>query len=245
MLRSVELTLFEILMPEQPKLDTPNLDKMPKRIPASSLKFQLAGDMVMVRNPDRNLSGLFRRYEALLEAFANMERNERLLNYRFLNGLILTSHAKKAVALDEKKKLFDMKNQMFLKIANDRVSRKKLAFKYLASRNFRVIDFCEACIKKNTDESLKRHNWKFCEKCTLDRNFYNVLSMHHKFDSGSVTLYLSNDLIEQVKGLNIKKRGKLEDVKEEAIFERYHYNVRNLDAFDLESTLKWYEKLMK
>jgi hypothetical protein len=219
--------------------------KGPKRIPASSLKFQFAGDMVMVRNPDRNLSGLFRRYEALLEMLANMDREERLLNYRFMIGLILTSHAKKVEKLEDKKRLFDMKNKMFIRIANDRSARKFLAFKYLVSKNFRVIDFCESCVKTNTDAGNKRHNWKFCDKCKLDRDFYNVLSMHHKFKDGYMTLYLSNDLIEQIKGLNVKRKGKLEDTKEEASFERYHYNVRNLDAFDLETTLTWYEKLIK
>lgn len=240
------------MVPDETQLNkTPSKDsenpspKGPKRIPASSLKFQFAGDMVMVKNPDRNLSGLFRRYEALLETLANMDREERLLNYRFLSGLILTSHAKKVVKLEDKKKLFEMKNQMFLRIANDRSARKYLAFKYLVSKNFRVIEFCGNCIKQNTDAGVKRHAWKFCDNCKIDRDFYNVLSMHHKFANGSMTLYLSNDLIEQVKGLNIKRRGKLEDTKEEAAFERYHYNVRNLDAFDLETTLAWYEKLIK
>jgi len=219
--------------------------KLPKRVPASSLKFQFAGDMVMVRNPDRNLSGLFKRYEALLEMLANMDRDERLLNYRFLASLILTSHAKKATTVEEKKNLFDMKNAMYLRIANDRNDRKLLVFKYLNSKNFRVLDFCKKCVSNNTEAGISRHNWKFCDKCKLDRDFYNVLSMQHKFKDGGMTLYLSNELMGQVKGLNIKRRGKIEDAKEEATFQRYHYNVRNLDAFDLETTLKWYDKLIK
>lgn len=216
----------------------------PKRVPQGLLKLQFAGELVLVRNPDRDLSGLFRRYEALFEAFANMERPERLLNYRFLNALMLTSHAKKATTVEDKKRLFDMKNKLFLTLANDRDARRKVAFKYLVSKNFRVTDFCAECVKRNTEADLKRHNWKFCKNCKIDRNFYNVLSMHHKFKDGSSTLFLSNDLIEQVKGLQLKKKGKLDDVTEESQFQRYHYNVRNLDAFELKSVLDWHAKLV-
>ena len=55
----------------------------------------MAGDLMLARCPDRDLAQLFRRYEVLLETFANMDREERLINYKFLIGLILTSHAKK------------------------------------------------------------------------------------------------------------------------------------------------------
>lgn len=215
-----------------------------KRIPSGSLKLQFAGELVLVRNPDRDLSGLFRRYEALLEAFANMEKIERLINYKFLAGLVLTSHAKKAATIEDKKQLFDMKNALYLKMANTPDTRRKLAFKYCVSKNFRVTEFCAECTKRNEEQEIKRHNWKFCKNCKVDRNFYNVLSMHHKFNSGSATLFLSNDLIEQVKGLQIKKKGKLEETKEEALFQRYHYNVRNLDAFDLKSVMDWHKRLM-
>jgi hypothetical protein len=225
--------------------DNSAAEKKPaKRLPQHSLKLQFAGELVLVRNPARDLAGLFRRYEALFEAFANMERPERLINYKFINALMLTSHAKKAASVEEKKRLFDMKNRVFLNLANDREVRKKVAFKYLVSKNFRVTEFCEECVKKNTEAGIKRHNWKFCKNCKIDRNFYNVLSMHHKFKDGSATLFLSNDLIEQVKGLQIKKRGKLEETKEEALFQRYHYNVRNLDAIDLKSVGDWHNKLM-
>src|SRR3954447_22911135 len=63
--------------------------KAPKRVPQNTLKLQFAGELVLVKNPLRDLSGLFRRYEALFETFANMERHERLINYKFLNALML------------------------------------------------------------------------------------------------------------------------------------------------------------
>lgn len=219
--------------------------KGPKRVPKESLRLQFAGELVLVKNSLRDLSGLFRRYEAIFEALANMDRHERLINYIFINALMLTSHAKKTTTIEQKKQLFDMKNALFLKLANDRETRKKLAFKYLTSKNFRVIEFCSECVARNTESGCKRHDWKFCKDCKIDRNFYNVLSMHHKFADGSATLFLSNDLISQVKGLQVKKRGKLEDIKEEARYQRYHYNVRNLDAFDLKNIMDWHTRLLK
>lgn len=231
--------------PTENSQSTEGSAKGPKRVPKESLRLQFAGELVLVKNSLRDLSGLFRRYEAIFEALANMDRHERLINYIFINALMLTSHAKKATSVEQKKQLFDLKNALFLKLANDRETRKKLAFKYLSSKSFRVLEFCPECLQRNTESGDKRHDWKFCKACKLDRNFYNVLSMHHKFAEGSATLFLSNDLIPHVKGLQIKKRGKLEDVKEEARFQRYHYNVRNLDAFDLKNILDWHAKLIK
>ncbi len=215
------------------------------RIPKGSLKLQFAGELVLVRCPDRDLSGIFRRYAALLEAFANLEKSERILNYKFLNALTLTSHAKKAEKPHEKKKLFDLKNEIYLSIANSMESRRKVAFRYLTAKKFRVTKFCEDCCKRNTDEGLKRHAWKFCKECEIDNDFYNVLSMHHKFDNGFATLFLSNDLIPKLKNINLNNKGKLEDTKEEAVFQHYHYNVKNLDVFDLETVLEWTDKLLK
>jgi hypothetical protein len=223
----------------------PEKDAPVKKMPRGVVNLMFAGDMVMAKCGDRSLSGLFRRYESLFETFANMDKQERLINYCFLNGLILTSHAKKSETVEDKKRLFDLKNELYLKLANDRNCRKKLAFKYLLSKNFRVLKFCEACEKKNTEENLNRHNWKFCKDCDVDHNFYNVLSMHHKFESGSVTLFISNDLIPKIVKPNLNKKGKLEDVKEEAVFQKYHYNIRNLDAIDVEKSIVWHGKLMK
>lgn len=216
-----------------------------KRMPIGSIKLQFAGELILPILPDRALAGLFRRYQVMFENFANMERSERLLNYRMMNGLMLTSFAKKTQDQRKKKELFTLKNNLFIALANDRDSRRKLAFRYLSSKNFRVIKFCPDCEKKNTAAGLSRHQWQFCERCEVDRSFFNVLSMHHKFDNGSITLFLSNDLIKEIKGLNLKNKGKLEDHEEEARFDKYHYNVRNLDAFDLDSITEMHRRLVE
>lgn len=215
-----------------------------KKIPNGVVKLQMAGDLLFARSPDRELAQLFRRYESLLETFANMDREERTLNYKFFIALILTSHAKKTKCLDERKKIFDLKNELFFDIANNRNTRRKVAFRYLHSKNFRVISFCDNCTESNTKANRPRHKWKFCEKCNVDRKFYNVLQMSHFFEGGAMTLFLSNDLIHKIPGLKLNQKGKLEDIREEGKFDRYHYNVRNLDVFDIESVIKVQAKLV-
>lgn len=216
-----------------------------KKIPSGSVKLQMAGDLMLARSSDRELAQLFRRYEAILEAFANMEREERILNYKFLVALILTSHAKKTKDLEERKKIFDLKNELYFNIANTRKNRKKLGFRYLVSKNFRVLEFCQRCVKENSEKNLPRHKWKFCKNCTVDRKFYNVMQMTHHFPEGTMSLFLSNDLIHQLEGLKVTQKGRLEDQKEEGRFDKYHYNVRNLDVFELESVKAAQQKLLK
>lgn len=215
-----------------------------KKIPAGSVPLMLAGDLILARNTNREFSQVFRRYEALLETFANMDRDERIMNYKFLVALMLTSHAKKVQSVEERKALFDLKNQLFLSIANNKALRRKIAFRYLVSKNFRVLEFCDYCKKRNTEEGLDRHKWKFCKNCQVDRKFYNVLSMTHKFDKGIVALFLSNDLVPQVDGLTVTPKGELENETEEGRYDKFHYNVKNLDIFTLDSIKKAHAKLM-
>ena len=215
-----------------------------KKIPAGSIPLMLAGDLILARNTNREFSQVFRRYEALLETFANMDRDERIMNYKFLVALMLTSHAKKVQSQEERKALFDLKNQLFLSIANNKALRRKIAFRYLVSKNFRVLEFCANCTSRNTAEGLDRHKWKFCKTCQVDRKFYNVLSMKHKFDKGNVALFLSNDLVPQVDGLTVTPKGELDNETEEGRYDKFHYNVKNLDIFTLDSIKKAYAKLM-
>lgn len=216
-----------------------------KKIPQGAVQIQMAGELLLARSPDRGMSKLFKRYGSLLESLANMDREERLINYKFLLGLILTSHAKKTQDIPTRKALFDLKNDIFLNLANNRDTRRKLAFKYLVSKNFRVIKFCEKCETQNTNDNTPKHQWKFCKDCEVDRKFFNVLSIHHKFKSGSATLFLSNDLIDKVENLRMPQKSKISDFSEEARFEKYHYNVKNLDVFELESVKKAYDVLIK
>lgn len=217
-----------------------------KRLPQGSVKLIMAGDLLLGKLPNREQTNLFQRYEAVLEKLANTEREERLLNYKFLVGLMLTSHAKKCTDLSERRALFDLKNSLFFNIANNRNVRRKIGFKYLESKNFRVISYCESCTAKNAETpDLPRHKWKHCSSCEVDRKFYNVLSMFHRFDKGSATLFLSNDLISKVEGLRLPPQAdKIDSFREQATFDRHHYTVRNFDIFELEGVKKAHAKLL-
>ncbi len=216
-----------------------------KRIPPGSVRLRFAGELVVPQCTEKSFAGLFRRYEALFELFANMEKPERLLNYHLITALVLTSYAKKAEDGEQKKNLFNLKNNLYLAVANDRDLRRSVAFKYLKSKNFLVTKYCDECEKRNAEAKLERHDWKYCKNCKVDRDFYNVLSMHHRFDKGYLTVFLSNDLVPQIKGLKIKKKGKIGDHKEEGRFDKFQYNIRNLDAVSLDDALALYHRLVK
>lgn len=236
---------------KQPDQSDVNLDavdsgdpKRPRKIASGSLNLQFAGDLVLVKNTVKPQSGLFKRYADLFEALANMDKDNRNLIYRFMTGLMLTSHAKKTQQVELKRKLFSLKNDLFVAMANERSLRRIFEFKYLVSKNFRVLSYCENCVQKNTAEIADRHKWKYCKSCQVDHNFYNLLSMEVKFPHGWARLFLSNDQIPKLKGFRLPRKILSGNLSEEAMFDRYHYNSRNLDAFDFDSVSKLYDRLL-
>lgn len=214
------------------------MNKLPKNV----FTLQFAGELILPKCPDKQYLGSFQKYELFFEFLANMEREERIINYKFLNGLMLTSHAKKSLTAEERKKLFDKKNEIIFNLANNKTTRRKLAFKYLVSTNFKVTEYCPECIEKNKDKPLKK--CKHCEKCKIDKDYYNILSIHHKFSHGSATLFLSNDRIHKIENLNIKQKAKLKDFKEEILYKKFHYNAKNLHSFNLPDVLEMQQKCL-
>lgn len=220
-----------------------------KRIPVGTIKLALAGEIIVPRNPEIRYSGLFKRYQLLFESLANFEPDERRLAYRMMVALILTSYAKKTNSIEDRKNLYEMKNGLYLMIANDVRLRSKVRFRYLTSSHFRIIKACEKCAvsRENTpiDETKPGHTRPiFCDECQVDRKFYNILLMRYAFPQGYINLFLSNDQIQAIHNLKIKDRGKLADFKEEARFEAYQYNVRNLDVFAPETISKIYQSFL-
>jgi len=110
-----------------------------KKIPPGSVKLQFAGELILAKRPDLSLSGLFQRFEQMFEHFANVEKRERLINYKMLNALMLSSHAKKSASVDEKRKLFELKNQLFVELASNKDLRRTMDFRYLISKQVRVL----------------------------------------------------------------------------------------------------------
>ncbi len=218
--------------------------KKPKRLASGSLKLQFAGDLILVKNAQKSLSGLFKRYAALFETMANMPKEQRGLVYKIMTGLMLTSHAKKTADAEARRGLFDMKNNLFLAIANDRSLRRQVEFKYLVSKNFRVISYCDTCQKTNTELGLERHKWKYCKQCDVDHNFYNLLSMEIRFPHGFARMFMSNDQISKLEHFKLPRRVPATLLKEEAMIDKFHYNTRNLDAIDLNAVVALHRKLL-
>ncbi|MFY7929553.1 MAG: hypothetical protein ACOVS5_11845, partial [Oligoflexus sp.] len=65
------------------------------------------------------------------------------------------------------------------------------------------------------------------------------------FENGTMALYLSNDLVHLVENLKVTQKGKLENAKEEGRFDKFHYNVKNLDIFTLDSVKKVQARLLQ
>ena len=219
--------------------------KPPKRIPKGIVKLQFAGDIIVPVLPNIKYVGLFKRYEALFENCVGLNKSERNLQYKFILALILTSYAKKTDNPEQRKEIFDLKNKTYLDICSVNEHRRFLSFKYLQSKNFRVLKFCDDCTKKNTEEGREKHSWKFCNNCDVDRNFYNVMCLHHRFQSGFYSVFISNELVEKIP-FRIKnlKKGKLEDVQECGKFDKYQYNSKNMDVFQWKSVQKVAEKIL-
>lgn len=248
--KSADLELGEVLSTPSPSAILPQKsaqlakDKKPKRLATGSLKLQFAGDVILVKNPEKALSGFFKRYAALFEALANMPKEQRGLVYKIMTGLMLTSHAKKSNDVEAKRKLFELKNLLYLRIANDRSLRRQVEFKYLSSKNFRVLNYCPSCAVANTALGVDRHKWKYCKKCEVDHNFYNLLSMEFRFAKGFARMFISNDQINRIEQFKLPPRIKSNILTEEAIVDQFHYNTRNLDAIDIDSILKLHGKLL-
>lgn len=230
--------------PDQIRTEAQAASDKHKKMAANSILLKVAGELIMARCPDKSLSVPFKRYQLLLESFANTSKEERIINYKMLCALVLTSHAKKLKEKDKKRELFEIKNQLFYDLANDPVARRKVGLKYLGSSTFRVVKYCDSCQESNAKAELPKHKWKFCNSCEIDRNFYNVLCMHRKFDGGHASIFLSNDRVGEIKGFKAQIKGKRESFEEEARFDKYRYTVKNLDAFALDSILKLSQKLL-
>lgn len=215
-----------------------------KKMPPESVAVMFAGDLMLARCKDRAFKGFFRRFEILLESFANMEKQERLLNYRFFIALALTAHARRAESEEEKKELFEKKNQLFLDIANNRHSRKQVGLKYLVSPQVLIIENCPKCLKENEESGAPLHKRKHCKDCKVDSDFFNLLSMMHKFEGGSVSIFISQDRIHQVKHAQTANKGKRDDVAEELRFRNISYNPKNLNVLEKKGILKAYDKLL-
>ncbi|MGE0172902.1 MAG: hypothetical protein AB7T49_08960 [Oligoflexales bacterium] len=224
--------------------DTDATNKNKVKIPLGTAHLKMAGDLLLGQIKDKALHPFFKKYQLLLEHLANTQPEERLTVYHYFLALILTSHARRSEDLEEKRRLFDLKNELFFHIVNNINLRKKLGLKYLVTKNFRVTEFCATCQENNKTQNLQRHQWKFCQNCKIDRKFFNVLCMTYKFNEGLAHLFLSNDLIDKVKNLPNVKRDKLENFTETLTWKKYKYPSKSLYIFDLTDAQAIHPKLL-
>lgn len=221
-------------------------DLSPKKIAKASIELVLKGDLILAKNSSINQKGFFKKFEYLFETLANLEKQDRVIQYKLLNALMLTSFAKKANSLEQKKSLFELKNNMFLNLCFHHQSKQIFDFEYIKSYKSLVLDYCQSCAANNEGDNKAKHQWKHCKKCNIDRNFFNVVSLKHIYKQGQARIVLSHDRMNTVpfkvsKVSNMPAKG----IKEEFRFDSYVFNIKNLDAIQFESVMAMYQKLIK
>jgi hypothetical protein len=218
---------------------------MSKVQPREIVALHFAGDLLLPRLKDNRYQKEFARFQALFEHLANLDRQERCLNYALLNCLMLTSHARLAEK-EAKLKLFDLKNRLYVALANASDMRRSVAFKYLKSPKKLVVKLCAKCELVNQEKGIKtRHDWIYCNACETREHFFDVLSMFHRFDKGSASVVISQENIPQIKNLRIKHQGHLDKGAEMLKFKSYQFDKKNLDRIVLDDAIRMNEKILK
>jgi hypothetical protein len=214
-----------------------------KPVPAS-IKINLFGDLLKFSKSSPATTS-FRKFDHLAVTLAQKTREERLLIYKIFCGLSLTAHARRTPNAAERKKIFELKNKLFISIANDPVSRKMTNLRVGVSKRFKVIEYCSECKDKNTAAQIPPREWKFCQKCKIDRNYYNIVSLYHRFDEGSGSLFLGQELLEQIYAFRMIKKAPLSQMAEELSFSKYKYSPKTLISVELGSLMSCSEKLLE
>ncbi len=226
---------------QETKVNNKSANVSPAPVGFAELAF--AGDLVLLKCLDPAHQKKILRYQKFFEYCANLDKNYRLFLYRFLNALMLTSHAKRLKEPALRKHIFEVKNQLIFSLMNDPIFRVKIKYVYLKSSQFKVQEYCGECTEAN--KTLKRHEWKFCKNCVVNWAYYDVVGLQHFFDKGKATIFLGDEAINQVPQKIIKAKARLEDTNEEIVFNNnIHFNPRNLNAITLKSVITFSEKLL-
>lgn len=230
---------------ESKRVGVPMTDERPKKLPPGSVKFELLGDLLRLAKVDSRANLPIRKYENLAEGLVEKPKDDRFLLYKFLCGLALTAHARRTPQEAPRKAIFDVKNEIFLSIVNNFANRKVLNFRLCVSPRFKVTKYCPDCEKTNRESKVDFREWKFCKKCEVDRSYFNVLSVFHRFPEGSAALFLGQDMLDKVFPIRELKKAPLGKFKEEVVYKNFHFSPRNLQAARLDSVIQVSEKLLK
>ena len=88
--------------------------KVLKKMPVGVIDLIFKNDIVIPKCTNKEALNLFRRYEYLFEKVASYPKEERIIKYKFIVGLALTSYAKKTLDKEVKERLFELKNKIFI-----------------------------------------------------------------------------------------------------------------------------------
>jgi hypothetical protein len=213
-----------------------------KPVPAS-IKIDLFGDLLKFSKKSPSATS-YRKFDQLALHLAQMNRDERILLYKIFCGLGLTAHARRTTETVDRKKIFDLKNKLFLSIANDPNQRRMVNLRLGVSKRFKVTAYCADCTERNKAENLPAREWKFCQKCSIDRNYYNIVSLFHRFEQGAGALFLGQDLLQQIYAYHQIKRVPLAQISEELSFAKYKFSPKSLISIEFESLKTCSQKLI-
>ncbi len=223
-----------------------NSDKKQNKLPQNAVILKQAGDLILptLATPSKN-HPFFNKLEFFFEQLANKDRVQRMIAYKMIAALSFTSHARKITSEEERRKLYEFKNNIYLDIANNEAARRLVSFKYLKDqKRALVVKYCDSCTKENTAKDLPKFKWQYCQRCETKPNFFDVLAMTHRSENFSLSIFLSFEQTKKLKNLNVMKKGQREEADERMSIQKLNVTVRSLAALDLNSCVEIYNKFL-
>ena len=213
-------------------------DNQPRRrvkITPESMRMDLFGDMLKFSRKSLVLPAPYRKYDAFAESLVAQPKETRLLMYRFICGMALTAHARRTLDPNLRREIYDLKNELYLSIANHAVTRRLVGFRRCVDRRFKVTNYCDDCKTRNTELGIAARQWKYCSQCKLDLHYYDLISIYHRHDKGHAVMFLSNDQAKRIVGQSDYKRVPSGRFNEEVTFSKFVFSSTNLFVFDLKT----------
>jgi len=92
---------------------------------------------------------------------------------------------------------------------------------------------------------MPKGKWSYCHKCKVEKGFFDVLSIFHKYKKGSASMFLGQEYFNKVKWLKTNKTTPLKNLDEVLVFTNYKFDSSSLVSIDIESVVKVSEQLLK
>jgi hypothetical protein len=206
-----------------------------------SLMIELAGNLAHIYKKDPN-EEVRPEFEELSSILMKLEENSRIIIYKCICALALTAHARKLEASQQRKEIFELKNQLFLSIINNPNYSRIVGVKKGVSKKPLVKEYCQECKEKNAGKHKK--DWKYCKKCVLEKGFFDVLSLSHRFNGGAISCFLGKEHFHRLKFKPKYKEISITKIKEELLFKEYEMHTKLWAVLDFKSVIKVALKLL-